>query len=366
SGGRGAPPPGWGARPPPGRRRPWTERQPRRPAPGADPRAVCLAPRARRAAWGGGGGPPAPRGGTRGRGPGRGRAPGGGGPVLATPRTPSVPKSRAVIEPSSWRRLQGRPDLGWRNPQDSDAHRRRDVVRAQAGDEPSPRRVLHAHLGPEVFVPQPREDAPPPPDPHHDGIGADRGDLESSGNAGDVERDGVDRLAQVGRDHENPEGDGDDDGKQLERPVRAEPPDGQRTHAFSRTVSRRTSARSERGRAAACRRTPSSSFSRAWKRSGASPRSIWPSTAIDTAPVSSDTTTTTASVSSDSPRAARWRVPSVRASWRSRGRGRKHPAALIRAPWTMAAPACSGEPGWKIEPRSSAETTACIRTPSSV
>ena len=91
-----------------------------------------------------------------------------------------------------------------------------------------------------------------------------------------------------------------------------------------------------------------------------------PSTARDTAPVSSDTTITTASVSSEIPKAARCRVPSVRASCRSRESGRKQPAALIRSLCTMAAPSWRGEPGWKIEPRSSADTTASIGTPSSV
>ena len=90
-----------------------------------------------------------------------------------------------------------------------------------------------------------------------------------------------------------------------------------------------------------------------------------PSTAREITPVSSETTTTAASVSSDRPTAARWRVPSVRESPRLRDSGRKQPAAVIRSPWMSAAPSWSGDPGWKRLPRSSADTTASIGTPSS-
>ncbi len=57
---------------------------------------------------------------------------------------------------------------------------------------------------------------------------------------------------------------------------------------------------------------------------------------------SSLTTTTTASVSSEMPMAARWRVPSVRSSDELPVSGRNTPACQMRPSRTMAAPSCSG------------------------
>src|SRR5262249_27366480 len=60
---------------------------------------------------------------------------------------------------------------------------------------------------------------------------------------------------------------------------------------------------------------PSSVRSRRRSASGLASDSIPPSTVSESRPVSSETTTATASVSSVTPSAARWRVPSWRASW---------------------------------------------------
>ena len=70
---------------------------------------------------------------------------------------------------------------------------------------------------------------------------------------------------------------------------------------------------------------------------GAAPRrssgdSICPSTASEMRPVSSETTSTIASVSSAMPSAARCRVPSARPSCVLRDSGRKQPAAAMRSP----------------------------------
>ena len=65
-------------------------------------------------------------------------------------------------------------------------------------------------------------------------------------------------------------------------------------------------------------------------------------------PVSSDTTIATASVSSESPIAARWRLPSVRLSSGWTVSGRKQAAAATRLPWITTAPSCSGVAGWKM------------------
>ena len=76
-----------------------------------------------------------------------------------------------------------------------------------------------------------------------------------------------------------------------------------------------------------------------------SPRSIGPSSASEICPVSSDTTTATASLSSVRPIAARCRVPSSRPTRGLTVSGRKHAAAATRSSWRMTAPSCSGEPG---------------------
>ena len=65
-------------------------------------------------------------------------------------------------------------------------------------------------------------------------------------------------------------------------------------------------------------------------------------------PVSSETTTARASVSSVTPMAARWRLPSSRESCGFTVRGRKQAAAATRLPWMTTAPSCSGVPGLKM------------------
>jgi hypothetical protein len=64
-------------------------------------------------------------------------------------------------------------------------------------------------------------------------------------------------------------------------------------------------------------------------------------------PVSSDTTTASASVSSVTPMAARWRLPSWRDSSGFTVSGRKQAAAATRLPCRMTAPSWSGVPGLK-------------------
>src|SRR4029077_13750204 len=178
-----------------------------------------------------------------------------------------------------------------------------------------------------------------------------------------IEGHGEDRVRPLLGHHERPESHGKDYGHDLDRPVPQEAPPELR-HALPRAASRRTPASSDRPRLGASVAFRSV-VSRSRSPSGSSPRSMTPSTARGITPLSSETTTTAASVSSERPTAARWRVPNVRESPRLRDRGRKQPAAVIRSPWISAAPSWSGDPGWKTLPRSSAETTDSICTPSS-
>ena len=73
-----------------------------------------------------------------------------------------------------------------------------------------------------------------------------------------------------------------------------------------------------------------------------------PSSAIEISPLSSDTTTATASFSSVRPMAARWRVPSSRLRRGCTVSGRKQEAAAMRPSWMITAPSCSGAVGWKM------------------
>ena len=73
-----------------------------------------------------------------------------------------------------------------------------------------------------------------------------------------------------------------------------------------------------------------------------------PPTTSEITPVSSETTTASASVSSVTPMAARWRLPSSRERAGLTVRGRKHAAAATRLPWITTAPSCSGVPGLKM------------------
>ena len=81
------------------------------------------------------------------------------------------------------------------------------------------------------------------------------------------------------------------------------------------------------------------------------------------APVSSETTMTTASVSSVMPMAARWRVPSFFCSWSFCESGKRHPAARIDSPAIMTPPSCRGDRGKNREVSSSAETMAARGVP---
>ena len=74
-------------------------------------------------------------------------------------------------------------------------------------------------------------------------------------------------------------------------------------------------------------------------------RSTWPPTAMLMLPVSSETMTETASVSSVMPIPARWRVPSWVESSGFMESGRKQAAAATRSFCTMTAPSCSGRAG---------------------
>src|SRR3990172_8241936 len=83
--------------------------------------------------------------------------------------------------------------------------------------------------------------------------------------------------------------------------------------------------------------------------------------AID--PLSSLTTTTTASVCSVMPRAARWRVPSRSLCRVVSARGSTMPAATISAPRMRTAPSCRAARGAKTVRNSSAERSAWSITP---
>src|SRR5262249_42420796 len=179
-----------------------------------------------------------------------------------------------------------------------------------------------------------------------------------------VQRHGVDGLALVLHHQEDPQRDREDQGEELELPV-LEDTRRDRDHALPRTVSRRTPSSSPLRDTAGGVPLLLSSALRPSTSRAPTPDCIPPSTAIEMPPVSSETTTTTASVSSARPRAARWRVPSVRASRRLRDSGRKQPATLMRPPWTKTAPSWSGEVGRKTLPSSSADTVASTRIPSS-
>src|SRR6266700_6222577 len=80
------------------------------------------------------------------------------------------------------------------------------------------------------------------------------------------------------------------------------------------------------------------SLRRSLRSSGARFVSIAPADAIEIEPVSSETATTTASLSSVTPMAARCRVPSCFEIRGFNDRGRKQPAAATRDPSTMTAP----------------------------
>ena len=86
---------------------------------------------------------------------------------------------------------------------------------------------------------------------------------------------------------------------------------------------------------------------------------------VEIAPVSSETMITAASVSSESPSPARWRVPRSFGSFGFCESGRKHPAWESRLPWMSTAPSCTGDAGRKIEKSSSRETRASKPTPPS-
>ena len=96
------------------------------------------------------------------------------------------------------------------------------------------------------------------------------------------------------------------------------------------------------------------------------PRDMCPSVAMEIRPVSSDTTTATASFSSVRPIAARCRVPRSTPTDGLTVSGRKHDAAAILFSWMMTAPSCSGPLVWKIVTSRSCVTMASSGMPLSM
>src|SRR5262249_14718018 len=85
-----------------------------------------------------------------------------------------------------------------------------------------------------------------------------------------------------------------------------------------------------------------------------------PPRASEIVPRSSDTRIASASVSSEMPIAARWRVPKRLGRPSLSDSGRKLAAAAMRSPETITAPSWSGVPGAKSVTSSSYETDASI------
>ncbi len=96
-------------------------------------------------------------------------------------------------------------------------------------------------------------------------------------------------------------------------------------------------------------------------------RSSWPLMASETVPVSSEMTMTAASVSSERPMAARWRVRVWNGLFRrwAAGSGRRQAAATILSPLMMTAPSWRGEWGKKIETSRFLDRMASISAPRS-
>src|SRR5205814_3878797 len=184
-----------------------------------------------------------------------------------------------------------------------------------------------------------------------------------------LHRGGEAEPTAIGVHHEKPDDHRQHDGEELQLPVARENRQHHRPGDVGGSAgrARRRMPRSHPGQNAGTPsvRAPSSTSSRRRNASGPESASIPPSTASERRPVSSETTTATASVSSVTPSAARWRVPSWRASWRLRESGRKQPAATTRSSRMKAAPSCSGEYGRKRLVSRSADTRASRATPSS-
>ncbi len=94
-----------------------------------------------------------------------------------------------------------------------------------------------------------------------------------------------------------------------------------------------------------------------------SPRVIRPSWATLIRPVSSLTMSTTASLCSVRPTAARWRVPMRPTPGMVSASGSTQPAATSRASRMITAPSCSEVPGMKMVASISAVTSPLMRTP---
>src|SRR5205823_2933622 len=92
-------------------------------------------------------------------------------------------------------------------------------------------------------------------------------------------------------------------------------------------------------------------------------RVMAPFSTTEILPVSSDTTTISASEANESPIAARWRVPRRSRTVPSSGSGSRHPAARIWLPRMMTAPSWSGELGKNRDCRNSLDTSPLMRTP---
>src|SRR5262249_17967101 len=137
-------------------------------------------------------------------------------------------------------------------------------------------------------------------------------------------RRGEAESAAIGVHHEEPHDNGQCDREKLQLPVARE---GRQHHGADDGGSAgRAPRRTTRNHPRQIAGTPSvgapSKVSSCRRRaSGPARVSMPPSTVTESLPVSSDTTTPTASVSSVTPSAARWRVPSWRASWLLRDSG---------------------------------------------
>ena len=119
---------------------------------------------------------------------------------------------------------------------------------------------------------------------------------------------------------------------------------GQMTNCLENLMCTRPRAAAASSRAAAGRAIAGARAARRAVR----PRSICPSTTMETLPVSSDTTIATESFSSVRPIAARCRDPSSLLNFGFTVSGRKQAAAAMRSSCTMTAPSCSGDWGRKM------------------
>src|SRR5215813_3282030 len=179
----------------------------------------------------------------------------------------------------------------------------------------------------------------------------------------------VDRVPEEARDQQRDELQPGVVAQYLEQPPpRRDAPPGDAEDAPRQGVARRTIRRGDGTAEPDCGESHSASNRCSVVRSVApsTSRVILPSRASEMVPSSSETTITTASVSSVSPMAARCRVPRVFDTLGFAVSGRKHPAAVMRPFCTMSAPSWIGESGRKMLVTSSRDTRASSRVPTSM